>query len=113
MSFKKYFCVVSLCLIASFCRVSDAQVTRGAGTGEFAGKHLFPSELAARRQLQLERVAAYAAAGIFPRNHNRTERTPVFVDASGRLCAVAYLMTQVLYGCVVGWHGHEYSPCNS
>lgn len=50
-------------------------------------------ELAQRREMQLERLAAYAARGRFPRNADFPGRlVPYFVDASGTACAVGHLM---------------------
>lgn len=50
-------------------------------------------ELAQRREVQVERLAAYAARGRFPRNADFPGRlVPYFVDASGTACAVGHLM---------------------
>ena len=49
--------------------------------------------LAARRELQLERLLDYAREGRFPLNrHYAGEARPIFVDALGTHCAVGHLM---------------------
>lgn len=55
--------------------------------------HLSASQRANRLRL-LDRLHAYWRAGVFPRNTERPGRTPVFIDAQGRLCAVGYLIAQ-------------------
>ncbi|MEO8444838.1 MAG: hypothetical protein ABI567_07540 [Gammaproteobacteria bacterium] len=51
------------------------------------------NRLAARRDLQLERLQDYALAGSFPLNrHYAGEARPIFVDARGTHCAVGHLM---------------------
>jgi hypothetical protein len=42
----------------------------------------------------IERLSAYADAGVFPHNHDFRQRTPYFRDAHGTLCAMAYLIEQ-------------------
>lgn len=51
------------------------------------------SQLAARRQLQIQRLAAYSARGVFPRNTTATGLLNVFVDEAGNLCAAANLIS--------------------
>lgn len=52
-------------------------------------------ELRAARARNLDRLHAYWAAGVFPRNTiMRDRRTPVFIDGAGRICAVGYLFEQ-------------------
>lgn len=50
------------------------------------------AKLAAQRQLQLQRLHDYTLAGQFPINEVSTGYLNVFVDAAGRLCAVANLI---------------------
>ena len=51
------------------------------------------ARLAARRAVQLQRLADYASAGRFPLNrHYQSEARPIFVDERGTHCAVGYLM---------------------
>lgn len=54
--------------------------------------------LAAARGRQLERLARYAAAQRFPRNHVALGQVPVFVDPDGAHCAVAFLMRESGHG---------------
>lgn len=56
-------------------------------------RHLTP-EQQERRNALLDRLRAYWKAGIFPRNTERPNRTPVFIDEEGRLCAVGYLIAE-------------------
>jgi hypothetical protein len=45
------------------------------------------------RAVQLDRLAAYRRAGVFPHNHDFAgRRIPYFVDARGTRCAMAYLI---------------------
>jgi hypothetical protein len=49
--------------------------------------------LAARRQLMIERLHAYAQAGVFPLQRlEPNDKVNVFIDDEGRLCAMANLM---------------------
>jgi hypothetical protein len=48
----------------------------------------------AQRSLHIERLASYSAAGLFPTNERLSVPTPIFIDADGRACAVAYLMIE-------------------
>lgn len=55
--------------------------------------------LAARRARGIVELEAYAAAGVFPHNHDAGgERIPYLLDRHGRLCAVAYLMVSSTVG---------------
>jgi hypothetical protein len=51
-------------------------------------------ELRTRRAAHLERLEAYAAAGVFPTNEHTPVPTPIFIDREGRACAVAHLMIE-------------------
>jgi hypothetical protein len=57
-----------------------------------------PAERRAARERNLERLERYIALGVFPRNLAGTVhgRTPNFLDASGRICAVGYLVREDL-----------------
>ncbi len=46
----------------------------------------------AARQRNIEVLREYAHAGVFPHNHDFSERTPYFRDEHGTLCAMAYLI---------------------
>lgn len=48
----------------------------------------------ARRESLLERLRAYAEAGVFPGNRYVAGRRPVFEDGDGRLCAVGWLIAE-------------------
>lgn len=50
------------------------------------------SHLATQRQIQVSRLAAYSAKGVFPRNTVATGLLNVFVDDAGNLCAAANLI---------------------
>ncbi len=61
---------------------------------ERAHPSLTPGQQRLRRKA-LDHLRAYRSAGTFPRNTHRTgERTPVFIDEHGRICAVGYLIEQ-------------------
>lgn len=50
-----------------------------------------------RRARALDHLRAYWQTGIFPRNTtHQGERTPVFIDAEGRICAVGYLIGRTI-----------------
>lgn len=51
------------------------------------------SRLAARRQLQIDRLQAYANAGVFPINDTRPGLLSQLLDGRGNPCAMAHLMT--------------------
>ena len=48
--------------------------------------------LAERRAMQVERLRAYAEAGVFPRNTSTPGLANVFMDKDGRRCGMAHLM---------------------
>lgn len=50
------------------------------------------SVLRQARERHLDRLHAYATRGVFPRNHERPDYAPCFIDRDGRECAVAHLM---------------------
>jgi len=53
---------------------------------------LVRAQLAARRKTQIERLHAYAANGVFPKNRVSQMPLNVFRDEDGHLCAVANLV---------------------
>jgi hypothetical protein len=53
-----------------------------------------PPALQAARRGHLERLREYVLRGEFPRNYDRAERAPCFIDRDGRICAVGYLIEQ-------------------
>lgn len=53
--------------------------------------HLAP-ELQAERKRNIERLHEYRVAGVFPHNTYVPGRTPVFIDAEDRACAVGHLI---------------------
>ncbi|NMO15209.1 hypothetical protein HPC49_01395 [Pyxidicoccus fallax] len=58
--------------------------------------HRSPAAREARAR-NLERLAAYIRAGVFPRNDGHPDaRRPTFIDSRGRICAVGYLLEQDL-----------------
>ncbi len=70
-----------------------------AGDGAEGGQVVVSSDaklvrvqLAARRKLQIERLHAYAANGVFPKNRVSQMPLNVFRDDDGHLCAVANLV---------------------
>lgn len=53
------------------------------------------NEQRAARATHLERLAAYAARGVFPKNTDFSgQRVPYFIDHAGTRCAMAYLIEQ-------------------
>src|SRR5262245_38090994 len=50
--------------------------------------------LRAARERNLHILHGYRLRGVFPHNHDLPGRVPVFVDAHGTACAVAYLIIQ-------------------
>lgn len=55
--------------------------------------HLAP-ELQAERKRNIERLHEYRVAGVFPHNTYVPGRTPVFIDAEDRACAVGHLIIE-------------------
>ena len=55
--------------------------------------HLTPAQRERRIRL-LDQLRAYRKRGVFPQNTYQRGRTPVFIDAQGRLCAVGFLIAQ-------------------
>jgi len=51
-----------------------------------------PADLGEERRRNLDLLREYIQAGRFPRNEEVEGETPIFVDARGAPCAVAYLM---------------------
>ena len=51
-------------------------------------------ELAARRQELLGYLGDYIAKGTTPKNRHLGERSPVFIDDGGQICAVGYMIEQ-------------------
>ena len=95
--------IVALAIGSSFGLSSTLGCSRGAPHATaLAGARepitpprskLSREDLAAHRKLQIERLHAYAEAGVFPRNPSRSpEPVHMFRDADGRLCAVANLI---------------------
>src|SRR5687767_4411494 len=80
---------------------SDPEVSRlqrhfAAVLVELRGRdvsHLGSAQRAARAR-HIERLAAYAARGEFPKNHDFADPTPYFIDRDGTRCAMAYLIEQ-------------------
>ncbi|HBP23048.1 MAG TPA: hypothetical protein DEA08_35410 [Planctomycetes bacterium] len=64
---------------------------RKAATPSSGAAELY-AELYARRLLMLQRLKAYADAGVFPQNTYRAGARSVFVDARGVRCAVGELL---------------------
>jgi hypothetical protein len=68
-----------------------------------------PAELRLARARNLERLADYIARGSFPRNPASVHvRTPNFLDAQGRICAVGYLVREDLGAAAVAAINREY-----
>jgi hypothetical protein len=60
-----------------------------------ADKQALPAALGQARARNLDLLHAYRERGEFPHNEHETSTfAPCFVDAEGRLCAVAFLMTE-------------------
>ena len=72
-------------------------------------------EASQRRAQQLLRLQTYIDAGRFPYNDGHSdERRPTFIDETGAICAVGYLMEQDLAGAVVedvaARHRYDFVP---
>lgn len=80
-------------------RLSDDETLRARTHLEYAHARLAAKpatrpELAARRQQLLGYLADYVKKGTTPKNHHLAERTPVFIDDAGQICAVGYMIEQ-------------------
>jgi hypothetical protein len=51
-------------------------------------------EMRSKRSYMLDLLHQYWSAGVFPRNYDRPERRPCFIDQNGTICAVGYLVEQ-------------------
>lgn len=51
-------------------------------------------EMRSKRAHMLNLLRAYRSAGMFPKNYERNERKPCFIDQNGTICAVGYLIEQ-------------------
>lgn len=51
-------------------------------------------EMRSKRSYMLDLLHQYWSAGVFPRNYDRQERRPCFIDQNGTICAVGYLVEQ-------------------
>lgn len=71
-------------------RIRLARVSRELRTRQ--AEHLNSRHRVLRRVL-LDSLDQYRLSRRFPRNTYKSERVPVFVDKTGRLCAVAHLIT--------------------
>jgi len=89
-------------LAALYPRSADPEVVRlqrhfDTVLGELRARDvstLTPAQRVAR-QTHIERLAAYAARGVFPRNTDfANRRVPYFIDRVGTRCAMAYLIEQ-------------------
>lgn len=52
------------------------------------------AEMRSKRAHMLDLLHEYRSAGIFPKNYERSERKPCFIDQNGTICAVGYLVEQ-------------------
>ncbi len=60
-----------------------------------------------RRKYMLNLLGKYIVREEFPRNYDKQERIPCFIDKNGRICAVGYLVEQT-----AGRHVAEYINAN-
>jgi hypothetical protein len=67
-----------------------------------------PPEQQARRTTMLDALHDYWQAGRFPQNTEVPGRTPIFIDAKGRLCAVGHLITESVGRDVAEWIDERY-----
>ncbi len=88
-----------LCLIAASSSVQAAPSTSAAPIYPIIVKEqaavdsaLLRERLTARRQLNLDRLHAYALAGQFPINDVRPGMLNIFIDDEGHICAAANLI---------------------
>jgi len=52
------------------------------------------AEMRRKRERMLDLLHEYRSAGAFPKNYERSERKPCFIDQNGTICAVGYLVEQ-------------------
>ncbi len=78
------------------CSVERERIARHLERAEALARSHDTSKLSALQRLVravvLTALQDYREAGLYPRNVERAERTPVFVDGSQTRCAVAHLM---------------------
>lgn len=67
-----------------------------------------PAEKQARRADLLNALHAYWTAGRFPQNTEVPGRTPIFIDESGRLCAVGHLISETIGRDLAEWIDARY-----
>jgi hypothetical protein len=92
--FKRIVCTLAF-VASSFAVAAPASADATARTAVTAESPAATrAQLAARRKVQIQRLHEYAAKRSFPRNRVRPTLANVFVDESGRLCAVANLVAQ-------------------
>lgn len=51
-----------------------------------------PVEIKQKRKESLDHLHDYWVAGVFPKNYDRKDRNPCFIDKDGNICAVGYLV---------------------
>ncbi|MET7259038.1 hypothetical protein [Dyadobacter fermentans] len=52
------------------------------------------AQMRSKRMHLLDLLRDYRSAGLFPKNYERNERKPCFIDRNGTICAVGYLIEQ-------------------
>ena len=52
------------------------------------------ADMRRKRTRMLDLLHEYWSAGVFPKNYERSERKPCFIDQNGTICAVGYLVEQ-------------------
>ncbi|MDR6806638.1 hypothetical protein J2Y45_003830 [Dyadobacter sp. BE34] len=52
------------------------------------------AQMRSKRMHLLDLLRDYRSAGLFPKNYERNERKPCFIDQNGTICAVGYLIEQ-------------------
>jgi hypothetical protein len=95
-------CIVLAVVFLPSFRSSDSEVQRLRAHFATVERELLARDLTqlappqrAARALLIERLRAYAAAGVFPKNADHPGRfVPYFIDRSGTRCAMAHLIEQ-------------------
>lgn len=82
---------LSLCFApTAFAEIPELSAATQASVADYRG--VWESQLRAERQVQIQRLQEYAAAGVFPRNAEVVGFNHQFLDAAEHPCAVASLM---------------------
>ncbi len=92
----RFALLVLVSLVAlNACTTASAQPSRAHTSVKALGSRgEIRATLAKHRTEQIDRLEAYAAAGVFPHNYTSPAPLHMFKDANGTLCAVANLVNR-------------------